>query len=180
MNLHRVSTHVSPIAAEIARLCGSSRPLEIASSPRAPEWNKLEAQSLPSGKPAQSARVVLLPPKYTELWNRQVQQQLDNYWEIYKPQLAVHKEGIVDLYRLAHVNSLAYVITAMRRDLGDGASKYIKETPPTGQFEFYGVTLGTYQLLVQATTEGQHITWSRIVDVETNIPIFVDLGRPIS
>jgi len=135
---------------------------------------------LPGNKPAQSVRVLLLPPKYTEVWNRQVQQQIDNYWEIYKPQLAVHKERIADLYRLAHVNSLAYVIAAMRRDLGEGASKYIRETPATGQFEFHGVALGTYQLLVQATADGEYITWSRIVDVQTNIPIFVDLGRPIS
>jgi len=78
------------------------------------------------------------------------------------------------------VNSLAYVIAAMRRDLGEGASKYIRETPATGQFEFHGVALGTYQLLVQATADGEYITWSRIVDVQTNIPIFVDLGRPIS
>ena len=61
---------------------------------------------LPSGKPGQSARVVLLPPKYTEVWNRQVQQRMDNYWEVYKPELAVKREHIANLYRLAHVESL--------------------------------------------------------------------------
>ena len=135
---------------------------------------------LPSGKPGQAARVVLLPPKYTEVWNRQVQQRLDNYWEVYKPELAVKKEHIADLYRLAHVESLRYVIATMRRELGDGASKYIKETPATGQFEFRGIPFGTYQLLVQVTAEGEDITWSRIVDVGTTVPIFVDLGKPVS
>jgi len=135
---------------------------------------------LPSGKPGQAAHVVLLPPKYTEVWNRQVQQRIDNYWEIYKPELAVKKEHIADLYRLAHVESLRYVIATMRRELGDGASKYIKETPSTGQFEFRGLPFGSYQLLVQATAEGEDIIWSRIVDVGTNVPIFVDLGKPVS
>ena len=135
---------------------------------------------LPSGKPGQAARVVLLPPKYTEVWNRQVQQRMDNYWEVYKPELAVKKEHIADLYRLAHVESLRYVIATMRRELGDGASKYIKETPSTGQFEFRGIPFGSYQLLVQATADGEDITWSRIVDVGTTIPIFVDLGKPVS
>ena len=52
MNLHRVSTHVSPIASEIARRPrGSSRPLEIASSPRAPDCRiELEAHSLVTSK----------------------------------------------------------------------------------------------------------------------------------
>ena len=65
-------------------------------------------------------------------------------------------------------------------ELGDGASKYIKETPATGQFEFRGIPFGSYQLLVQATAEGEDITWSRIVDVGTTVPIFVDLGKPVS
>ncbi len=135
---------------------------------------------LPGGKPSQAARVVLLPPKYTEVWNRQVQQRLDNYWEVFKPQLAVKKENITDVYRMVHVESLRYVIATMRRELGDGASKYIKETPATGQFEFRGIPFGSYQLLVQATAEGEDITWSRIVDVGTTVPIFVDLGKPVS
>jgi len=28
-------------------------------------------------------------------------------------------------------------------------------------------------------TDGDYITWSRIVDVQTDIPIFVDLGKPL-
>jgi hypothetical protein len=135
---------------------------------------------LPGGKLSEGAHVVLLPPKYTELWNRQVQQRIDNYWETFKPQLAVNKTHITDLYRLAHTESLRYVVATMRRDLGEGANKYIKETPANGQFEFRGISIGTYQLLVQASAEGETITWSRIVDVETNVPIFVDLGKPVS
>ena len=49
-----------------------------------------------------------------------------------------------------------------------------------GHFEFRGIPFGTYQLLVQVTEDGGDVTWSRIVDVQTNIPIFVDLGKPAS
>jgi hypothetical protein len=135
---------------------------------------------LPSGRPSQNARVVLLPPNYTELWNKEVQQRLDNYWEIYKPDLLAHRDHVARLYRLAYVEALRNLITTMRRDLGDGASKYVKETGPIGQFEFRGVPFGTYQVLVQTMDEGDYITWSRTVDVRTNIPIFVDLGKPAS
>jgi hypothetical protein len=135
---------------------------------------------LPGGKPGQAARVVLLPPKYTEVWNRQVQQRLDNYWETFKPEFAVNKERFADFHRLARVEALRYVIAIMRRDLGDGASKYIKETPSNGQFEYRGIPFGTYQLLVQAAANGEDITWSRTIDVQTEIPIFVDLDKPVS
>ena len=78
------------------------------------------------------------------------------------------------------MESLRYVIATMRRELGDGASKYIKETSSNGQFEFRGIPFGTYQMLVQAMADGEDIIWSRTVDVQTKIPIFVDLGKPVS
>jgi hypothetical protein len=135
---------------------------------------------LPGGKPSPAARVVLLPPKYTEVWSRQVQQRLDNYWETFKPEFAVNKEHFADYYKLAHSESLRYVMTAMRRDLGDGATKYIKETASTGEFQFGGIPFASYQLLVQGMAAGEDIIWSRTVDVQTNVPIFVDLDRPVS
>jgi hypothetical protein len=135
---------------------------------------------LPSGKPPQSAHVVLVPPKYTELWNREVQQRLDNYWEIYKPQLLANKDLVPSLYRLAYAEALRNMTATIRREMGEDASTYIKETTATGQFEFRGIPLGTYQLLIQATSGDDVMTWSRIVDVQTGIPIFVDLGKPTS
>ena len=135
---------------------------------------------LASGKPAQSAHVVLVPPKYTELWNREVQQRLDNYWEIYKPDLLVNKDHVPRLFRLAYVEALRNLTSTLRREMGEGASSYIKETTSTGQFEFRGIPLGTYQLLIQASSGDDDITWSRVVEVQTSIPIFVDLGKPTS
>ena len=67
---------------------------------------------LPSGKPGQGARVVLVPSKYIEVWNKEVQQRLDNYWEIYKPDLLANKENVPKLYHLAYVEALR--ITAIR------------------------------------------------------------------
>jgi len=134
---------------------------------------------LPTGKPAQSARVVMVPPKYTELWNREVQQRLDNYWEIYKPDLLANKDHVPRLYKLAYVEALRNLTTTMRRELGEGASKYIKDATPTGQFEFRDLPFGTYQLVIQ-TTEGDATTWSKIVDIDTSVPLFIDIGKPTS
>ncbi len=136
---------------------------------------------LPNGsQPAANARIVLLPPKYTELWNKQVQQRLDNYWEAYKPEFAAHKERIMEFYRAAHVESLRSVTSTMRRELGDGASMFIKDTGPNGQFEFKNIPFGTYQVLVQAANGAEEVVWSQTVEVHTGVPIFVDLGKPVS
>jgi hypothetical protein len=132
------------------------------------------------GKPAQAAHVTLLPPKYTEVWNKQVQQRLDNYWEVFKPEFAVNKEHFMDFYRIAHVEAFRSVVSTMKRELGDGSSKLVKDASPAGQFEFRGIPLGTYQILVQATANGQDIVWSRTIEVQNDIPIFVDLGKPVS
>jgi hypothetical protein len=134
-----------------------------------------------NSKPAEAARIILLSPKYTEIWDNQVQQQLDNYWEIYKPDLAIHKEHITDIYRLVHVEAFGFVTSMMRRELGDSdASKFIKEASPQGQFEFRGIPFATYQILAKATTGSQDIVWSVTIDVGTDAPIFVDLGKPVT
>jgi hypothetical protein len=137
---------------------------------------------LPNGsKPATVAHVMLLSPKYTEVWNKQVQQRLDNYWEIFKPELAVHKEHITDIYRMVHSEAFGYVASTMRRELGEAAaSKFIKDASPAGQFEFRGVPFATYQVLAQTTTNGENTVWSTTVDVDTDVPLFVDLGKPVT
>jgi hypothetical protein len=136
---------------------------------------------LPNGsRPAQTAQAALLPPRYADMWNKQVQQRLDNYWEIYKPELLVNKEHVTEIYRMAHVEAFRYVTSTMRRELGEGASKYIKDTSANGQFEFRGLPFGTYQLLVGTTAAGQDVVWSRTVDVDSDVPVFADLGQPVS
>jgi hypothetical protein len=136
---------------------------------------------LPAGSKPAAAHVILLPPKYTEVWNKQVQQKLDNYWEVFKPELAVHKEHITDIYRMVHVESFGYVALTMRRELGEaGASRFMKDASPGGQFEFRGIPFATYQVLAQTTVGPDNIVWSATVDVDTDVPIFVDLGKPVT
>jgi hypothetical protein len=136
---------------------------------------------LPNGPNAvQAARIALLPPKYTELWNRQAQTRLDNYWELFKPEFAVNKERFLEFQRMAQVEALRYVTSNMRRELGDGASKFLRDDSPSGQFEFKNIPFGTYQLLVQGIVNGQEVIWSRTVVVQTEVPIFIDPSKPVS
>lgn len=133
-----------------------------------------------SDRPLQGAHIVLLPPKYTEVWNKQVQQRLDNYWEIYKPEFAAHKERFLDFERAAQIESYRYVTATMRRELGLGASRLMQDSSANGQFELSSLPFGTYQLLVETTANGQDVIWSKTLEVQTDVPIFVDLGKPVS
>jgi hypothetical protein len=136
---------------------------------------------LPNGsRPTQATQAVLLPQKFADVWNKQLQQRLDTYWEIYKPELLVNKEHVTEIYRMAHVEAFRYVTSEMRLELGDGASKFIKDTSADGHFEFRGIPFGTYQLLVRTSAAGQEIVWSRTVDVDSDVPVFADLGQPVS
>jgi hypothetical protein len=136
---------------------------------------------LPDGsRPTQTAQAVLLPQKFADMWNKQLQQRLDTYWEIYKEELYVHKDHVTEIYRMANLDAFRYITSAMRRELGDGASKFIKDSSTNGQFEFRGIPLGTYQLLVRTSTAGQDLVWSRTVDVDSDVPVFADLGQPVS
>lgn len=133
-----------------------------------------------TSSPAQAARTALLPGKYTEIWNKQVQTRLDNYWELFKPEFAANKNHFLDFDRMAQLEAFRFITSTLRRELGDEASRYLKESSASGQFEFTVVPFGTYQLLVQAVINGQEVIWSKTVEVQTTIPTFVDLGKPVS
>jgi hypothetical protein len=136
---------------------------------------------LPNGsQPSQAAHVALVPPKYIETWNKLVQERLDNYWEIFKPELAVNRERITDIYRMVHVEAFRSITLTMRRDLGVGSAKFMQDASAGGQFEFRNLPLGSYEVLVQTTSGGQDIVWARSINVENDIPVFVDLGKPVS
>jgi hypothetical protein len=133
-----------------------------------------------NSKPVSQARVVLLPPKYIEAWDRQVQTRIDNYWELFKPEFVAKKETFIDFERAAQIEAFRFVTSDMRRELGDAASKLMKDVSSTGQFEFDGIPFGTYHLLVQASVNGQDVVWSKPVVVQSAVPIFIDITKPVS
>src|SRR5207253_9266243 len=85
-----------------------------------PELGSFAGSVLPPEKTAirQPLQVVIMPEPYRLLWNQKLQQQVDLYWERYKPALVQKKELIFDLYRTACQDSLQFVLARMSRDLG--------------------------------------------------------------
>jgi hypothetical protein len=124
-------------------------------------------------------QVVLLSPRYSDLWSSDLQKRLDVYWERYKPAFARQKEFFFEVSKQAHRETTNYVITRMRRDTSSNFSNYLKETTPDGKFEFKNVPYGEYKILAVGRIGDQEVIWQEAVDVRSPIPQFLELNKRI-
>lgn len=128
-------------------------------------------------KLSQPVQVILLSAKYTELWNSDVQKQLDVYWERYKPAFAQNKEFFFEVSRMAYRDAMNNIIARMRRELRTGVSDYLQNTSSEGKFEFTHVPFGEYKILASGQVAGQDVFWQDSVDVRSPIPQFLALKK---
>src|SRR5262245_19577775 len=102
--------------------------------------------TVPADHPlSQPLQVILLSPRYADLWDTDVQKRLDMYWERYKPAFAQNKEYFLEISCKAQIESLDYVVARMRRDAVD-IGEYVKQVSADGKFEFKAVPFGAYKL----------------------------------
>jgi len=129
--------------------------------------------------PSEPVRVILLSPRYADLWDTDVQKRLDMYWERYKPAFAQNKEYFLEISRKAQIESLDFVITRMRRDTADKVGDYVHEASADGKFEFKAVPFGAYKIFAVCRTQNADIVWQESVDVRTPLPQFLELKKPL-
>src|SRR5213593_4440591 len=132
-----------------------------------------------SQKSSSPVLVVLLSPRYSDLWNSDLQKRLDIYWERYKPAFARQKEFFFEVSKQAHREATNYVITRMRRDTSSNFSNYLKDASPDGRFEFRNVPYGEYKILAVGTVGNQDMIWQDSLEVRGPIPQFVELKKHI-
>lgn len=136
--------------------------------------------TVPSDRPlSQPLQIILLSPRYTNLWDTDVQKRLDMYWERYKPAFAQNKEFFIEISRRAQIEALDYVIARMRRDPSSNVSEYVKEAGAGGKFEFKSVPFGEYKILAIGKAQNLDLVWQESVDVRTAIPQFLELKKPL-
>jgi hypothetical protein len=128
---------------------------------------------------SQPVQVILLSPRYTNLWDTDVQKRLDMYWERYKPAFVQNKEFFVEISRKAQIEALDYVIARMRRDPSSNVADYLKVTDTNGKFEFKSVPFGEYKLLAIGKAQNVDLIWQESVDVRTPLPQFLQLKKPL-
>lgn len=136
--------------------------------------------TMPPGiAPPPTARAVLLPFDYANLFNAQAQIRLDNYWEDFKSSGMAQrrKELFIQFMPLAYSSALEVALSQMRRDTKINAANLIR-TASEGQFEFHGVPAGEYKLIVTANVKGTDYVWMETLQVQS-APIVVHLKNPV-
>jgi hypothetical protein len=129
----------------------------------------------PEQKLVHPVRVILLSAHYANLWDTDVQQRLDVYWERFKPAFAIQKEFFFEVSRRAQKEAADAIVFRMRRDPSAAVSEYVKEASPTGTFEFMNIPLGEYKILAVGRVGGEEVIWQDSIYVGSPIPQFVEL-----
>ena len=148
-------------------------------TPAVPELGIIAGVIAPSTEeqPPESVRVVLLSPQYPNLWVSDVQKRLDQYWERYKPAFAQRKEFFFEVSRMAHRDSLEFVVNRMQRDSRIQVSNFIKTAGSDGKFEFKDIPVGEYRVVALARVGGEDMLWQESVDVTGSVPQFIRLKK---
>src|SRR5438093_7970649 len=126
-----------------------------------------------------SVQVILLAPRYMDLWNTEVQKRLDLYWQQYQPTFRNRKEFFSEFSKQAHKDATSYVLTRMRRDPSSKLSEYLIETSADGKFEFKNLPFGEYKILALGKIGNQDVMWQEFVDVRSTIPHFLELKKRV-
>jgi len=133
----------------------------------------------PSEHISKPIQVILLPPRYSDLWNSEVQKRLDMYWQQFQPTFRSRKELFTEFSRQAHRDATNYVVTRMRRDTAGNISPYLLETSVDGKFEFKNIPFGEYKVLALGKIGNQDVIWQEFVDIRSNIPHFLELNKRV-
>jgi len=124
-------------------------------------------------------QVILLSPRYVDLWSTEVQKRLDSYWQLYLPTFKDRKELFSEFSKQAHRDATNYVMSRMQRDGGSKVTQYLRETSADGKFEFKDIPFGEYKVLAFGRIGNQDAVWQEFIDVHSPIPHFLELKKRI-
>jgi hypothetical protein len=127
----------------------------------------------------QPVQVVLMSPQYATLFNQKLQEQLDLYWERYKPAFAQKKELFFEVSRMAYQDSMQFVMARMSRDLGPNLKNYRIESSADGKFQFKDIPLGSYNIVAYGRVGEQVYYWQDQVEITNSVPQFLQLKKHV-
>jgi hypothetical protein len=133
----------------------------------------------PQQEIALPVQIILLSPRYSELWSSEVQKRLDLYWQQFQPTFRNRKEFFSEFSKQAHKDATNYVLTRMRRDSSSEPAPYLMETSADGRFEFKNIPFGEYKILAFGKIGGQDVIWHEFIDVHSPIPHFLELKKRV-
>ena len=130
-------------------------------------------------KLSRRAQVVLLSPEYIEMWNTDVQERMDNYWERYKPTFIQQKELYREVAKMAYRDSFNWIVAQMQRNNRLRTADLIRETSGDGKFEFTNVPPARYRVLALGRIGVEEILWQESVELTGSVPLYVELKKTL-
>jgi hypothetical protein len=124
---------------------------------------------------AGGGQAVLMPPEWASAWDREAQERIDLYSSRYREILLRDPERFDEIARLARRDAVSDVMFRMQARLGEAFRDLVRSIPADGYFEFSGLPLGEYRILVLVQGEGDPLMWMETVSLTDSIPVFVQL-----
>ncbi len=124
-------------------------------------------------------RVILMSTEWADLWNGAVQRSLDGYFSRYRDAIARNRDAYNEVAGWAYRDAAGAVISDMRRLLGEEFENWVGEVSVDGVFEFTGVPLGNYRVVVVAEAEERTLIWAEAVTVSGPIPQLIEVQNII-
>lgn len=115
-------------------------------------------------------RAILMSANWAQLWNGTVQRSLDVYFNRYRDAIARNRDAYNEIAGWAYRDAAGSVISEMQESLGEEFRNWVSEVSADGEFEFTGVPLGDYRVVVVAGVEGRTLIWAEAVRVAGPIP----------
>lgn len=121
-----------------------------------------------------SVRLALLDEKYTNMYDAEALQRLDEYWETFKPTFVRSKELFYPISQVAQTEAIEYVMGKMRQE-GADLLRMTGSSTPDGRFEFRNVPFGEYKVVAFGSLGADNFVWLGWVNLDTTDPVHVEL-----
>ncbi|HEX4997855.1 MAG TPA: carboxypeptidase-like regulatory domain-containing protein [Terriglobia bacterium] len=127
-----------------------------------------------SVKVTRPVKVVMLSETYTNMYDREALQRIDEYWEQFKPAFLESKELFYQVSQVAQSEAIEFVVSRMRQD-GVDLSRMQRDTSADGRFEFRNVPPGEYKIVAYGSMGSSDFVWQGWTDLESSEPVRIQL-----
>ena len=124
-------------------------------------------------------KVLLMSPRWTNIWNADLQKRTDAYFERYRAAFVENPEFFNEVSMMAQRDSIIFTISRLQQELGPELDDIVKEADEDGRFEFTDVALGQYMVVVIGQQEQGSMLLSESLEVRGPLPQFIEIRNRI-